>query len=378
MSRTIYTIALIPVAAMLMLAGCGDRVKAEAAKEAPPAPQVEHIGETGGIRVDHPEQFPIVSAVSYSAAPELDVTGLVAADVSRAVPVISLAAGRVVGIHARLGDTVTKGQPLMRIQSADISSAFSEYRQTVADLTLARAQLERSRLLLEKGAIAQKDYEIAVAAEAKARVNVETTQEHLRVLGADQNHPTALIDVVAPISGVITDQQVTAAAGVQGLASPNPFTISDLSQVWVLCDVYENDLRNVRVGEFASIRLNAYPDQVLSGRIANIGPILDAATRTAKVRLELRNPGMMRVGMFVTATFRGSDRTVHATVPASAILHLHDREWVYAPAENGLFLRAEVVAGKMLPDNMQEVTSGLKPGDRVVANALAFQNTAEQ
>ena len=188
----------------------------------------------------------------YKAAPELNVTGVVAADVSRAVPVISLAAGRVIEVHAKLGDAVTKGQLLMRVQSSDISSAYADYREAVADEVLARAQLERAKILYEKGATAQKDLEVAQDTEEKAKVTVETTREHLRVLGADQDHPSSLIDIFAPISGVITDQQVTASAGVQGLASPNPFTISDLTYVWILCDVYENDLKNVRLGEYAA------------------------------------------------------------------------------------------------------------------------------
>ena len=135
----------------------------------------------------------------------------------------------------------------------------------------------------------------------------------------------------APISGVITDQQVTTAAGTQGLASPNPFTISDLSHVWILCDVYENDLAQVHLGEFADIHLSGYPNLVLKGHIGNIGPVLDPALHTAKVRLELANPGMLRLGMFVTATFHGLHKQVHASVPASAVLHLHDRDWVYVP-----------------------------------------------
>src|SRR4029077_6971035 len=112
-----------------------------------------------------------------------------------------------------------------------------------------------------------------------------------------------VVDIVAPVSGVITDQQVTTAAGVAGLKPPNPFTISDLSNVWVLCDVYENDLAGVQVGQSAEIRLNAYPDRTFSGRLSNLGPVRDPNLRTAKVRVEVRNPGLMRVGMFVTATF---------------------------------------------------------------------------
>jgi cobalt-zinc-cadmium efflux system membrane fusion protein len=165
---------------------------------------------------------------------------------------------------------------------------------------------------------------------------------------------------------------------VQGLGSPNPFTISDLSYVWIICDVYENDLDAVHVGEFADIHVSAYPNQTLKGRIDNILPILDPSIRTAKVRLEVANPGQMRVGMFVTATFYGKQAETRAAVPAAAILHLHDREWVYLPIRGGHFKRLEVVTGNMLPGSMQEVVSGIKPGDQVVSNALALQNTVEQ
>ncbi len=339
-------------------------MKADPADEAPPAAQVETAGDPNIVKVDHPEQFPVVSAEPYSAAPELNVTGVVSPDVSRNVPVISLASGRVLEIRAKLGDSVTKGQLLMRVQSADISGAFSDYRQAMADEELSRAQLARAKTLLDAGAMAQKDYEVAVDANKKAAVTVETTAEHLRVLGADKDHPSAIIDVSAPVSGVITDQQVTAASGVQSLSSTNPFTISDLSHVWVVCDVYENDLKNVRLGEVASVKLNAYPDRMFAAKISNIGPILDPAIRTAKVRLEMENPGMMRIGMFATATFRGEAKEMHASVPATAILHLHDRDWVYMPAANNTFRRVEVTSGKMLPSNMQEVLSGIAPGDK--------------
>ena len=361
------------------LAGCGQTtVKADPKAEAPPPAQVEQVGDPSLVKVDHPEQFPVVTATAYNAASELNVTGVVNPDVSRNVPVISLASGRVIEVLAKLGDTVTKGQLLMRVQSADISGAFSDYRQAVADAKLATAQLARSKMLLEGGALAEKDYELAVDTEEKAKVTVETTEEHLRVLGADKDHPSAIIDVYAPVSGVITDQQVTTSSGVQSLASTNPFTISDLSHVWVVCDVYENDLKNVHVGEFADVKLNAYPDRILSGRISNIGPILDPTIRTAKVRLEIANPGTMRVGMFATATFKADEKQHYASVPATAILHLHDREWAYMPAGKDTFRRVEVTSGKMLPPNMQVVVTGVATGDRVVANALVLQNTAEQ
>ena len=371
-------VALASVSCLALLAAACSSGKANPSSEAPPSPQVERESDANQFRVDHPEQFPLATAEEYDEAPELNVTGTVNPDISRNVPVISIASGRVIEIDARLGDSVRKGQLLMRVQSEDISQAFSDYRQAVADGTLARTQLERSRLLYQHGAVALNDLQVAEDSEEKARVTVETSLDHLRVLGADPSHPSATVDVRAPVSGVIADQQVTAAAGTQGLASPNAFTISDLSHVWILCDVYENDLPFVRLGEYADIHLTAYPDVHLKGRIGNIGPILDPNLRTAKIRLEVPNPGMLRLGMFATATFHGPRKQAYATVPASAVLHLHDRDWAYAPAGGSEFHRLEVTAGKILPGNVQEVTAGLKPGQQVVANALDLQSTVEQ
>jgi cobalt-zinc-cadmium efflux system membrane fusion protein len=361
------------------LAGCRAKGQPDPRAEAPPPAQVESESDANLVKVDHPEQFPLATAELRESAPELKVTGVVSVDVSRNVPVISLASGRVVEIHAKLGDTVTKGQMLMRVQSSDISSAFSDYRHAVADQTLVLAQLSRAQLLFDKGAIPQKDVEVAQDAADKARVDLETAMEHLKVLGVDVDHPSSLVDIFAPISGVIVEQNVTNAGGVKTLDnSPNLFTIADLSNVWVMCDVYENDLSSVRLGEFADIHLSAYPNQVLRARIDNIGPIMDPNIRTAKVRLQVPNPGLMRLGMFVTATFHGQQKQSRAVVPASAILHLHDRDWVYVPASEKTFRRVEVTGGKMLPPNLQEVLNGIAPGAAVVSNALVLQNTAEQ
>jgi cobalt-zinc-cadmium efflux system membrane fusion protein len=361
----------------VLLLGCNEG-KADPKAEAPPKAVVEPDLDANNFKVDHPELFPLVAATEYKAAPALNVTGVVQPDISRAVPVISLAAGRVVEVKARLGDTVHKGQLLLRVQSNDVSGAYQSYLKAVNDERLARVQLQRAQILFDKGAIAKSALEAAEDAEQDAKVDLDTFAEQLRLLGVDKDHPSGIVDVVAPISGVITDQQITNAGGVQGLSGPNPFTISDLSFVWIVCDVYENDLDAVRVGDTADIRLNAYPGKVFKGRIDNILPVLDPNIRTAKVRIEVPNPGLMRVGMFVTATFYGKQPETYAAIPASAILHLHDRQWVYAPIGSGHFKRLEVVTGNMLPDNMQEVVSGIKPGDQVVSNALSLQNTVEQ
>lgn len=361
----------------LVITSCNDG-KADPKAEAPPKIAVEPDLDANNFKVDHPDQFPLATAVEHKAVPALNVTGVVQPDIARAVPVISLAAGRVVEVKARLGDVVEKGQLLLKVRSNDVSGAYQTYLKAENDERLARLQLERSQTLYEHGAVAKSALEQAedTAGDAKADLNAATEQLHL--LGIDKDHPSGIVDITAPISGVITDQQVTTAAGIQGLSGPNPFTISDLSTVWIVCDVYENDLDAVRIGEYGDIRLNAYPNQVFKGRVDNILPVLDPNLRTAKVRLEVKNPGQMRIGMFVTATFYGKEPEVHSSVPANAILHLHDREWVYTPLGNAHFKRLEVVTGGMLPGKQQEVVSGVKPGDQVVSNALDLQNTVEQ
>jgi cobalt-zinc-cadmium efflux system membrane fusion protein len=370
----------LAAAAILLAAGCSTDTTKNAVAEAPPPAQVEHEGDANIVQVDKGKaaQFPLATATEYKAASQLTVTGVVNPDIARTVPVISIASGRVVEIRARLGDTVKKGQLLLRVQSADIAAAYSDYRKAVADETLANTQFDRAKGLYDHGAISLNDFQVAEDTNNKAKVDVETTAEHLRVLGAPLDHPSGIVDIVAPIAGVITDQQVTNAAGIQGLSSTNPFTISDLSDVWIICDVYENDLSNVRLGDSADVRLNAYPDHVVTGTISNIGAVLDPNIRTAKVRIQVHNPGNMRPGMFVTATFRGQKKESHAAIPATAILHLHDRDWVYFPAGGDRFKRLAIVPGETLPNNMQEVISGLKPGDQVVTNALVLQNTVEQ
>jgi cobalt-zinc-cadmium efflux system membrane fusion protein len=361
----------------LFLAGCGE-TKPDPKAEAPPPATVQPDLDANNFKVDHPEQFPLATAIEYKAPAALNVTGVVQPDIARAVPVISLAAGRVVEVKAKLGDEVKKGQLLLRVQSNDVSGAFQLYRKAVNDELLARLQLQRAQLLYEKGAIAQSTLEQAEEVGQNAKADLDAATEQLRLLGIDKDHPSGIVDVRAPISGVITEQQITNAGGVQGLSGPSPFTVSDLSYVWIICDVYENDLDAVHVAETADIQLNAYPNKVFKGRVDNILPILDPGIRTAKVRIEVPNPGLMRVGMFVTATFYGKQPEIRAAVPATAVLHLHDRDWVYTAIGAGHFKRLEVVAGKMLPNNMQEVISGLKPGDEVVSNALVLQNTVEQ
>jgi membrane fusion protein, heavy metal efflux system len=380
MSRLGSEYLALSLALACIAGGCGQN-KGDRKAEAPPPAAVEKELEANIFKVDHPEQFPLVVAVEHKAPRALNVTGVVQPDIARAVPVISIASGRVVEIKARLGDTVKKGQVLLRVRSNDVSSAYQVYLKSVNDERYARLQFERAQDLYDKGAIAKSVLEAAEVTERDAKVDLDTAEEQLRLLGVDKEHPSGIVDVVAPISGIITDQQATEAAGVQGfgLGGLSPFTISDLSYVWIVCDVYENDLDAVHTGEYADIHLNAYPNKTLKGRIDNISPVLDPNIRTAKVRLEVANPEMiMHIGMFATAAFYGREPEIHVAVPATAILHLHDRNWVYVPAGEKQFRRVEVTPGDMLAGNEQEIIAGIKPGDPILRNALVFQNTVEQ
>ncbi len=364
-------------AACILIASC--RKEFNPSDGASPSPQVIETGNANMVTVDKPDQFPLVAAEKLEAEAKLNVTGAVFPDISREIPVISLANGRVVDIKVRLDDHVKKGDLLIKVQSPDIVAAFDVYLKAANDEHLANKAYLRAQSLYQHGAISQSMLEQAEDTEKDAQADLTAAEEQLKTLGVDKNHPSSVVNVYAPISGVIVAQNVTqaAAAGVNLSGSATVFTIADLSSVWIVCDVYENDIPKIQLGQAARIRLDAYPDKVLIGRVSDIGPVLDPNIRTAKVRIEVANPGILRLGMFVTATFTSKTKNTLAAIPSSAILHLHDREWVFVPADGNKFRRVEVEAGDILPGGRQEILSGIEPGQKVVLNVLALEETLE-
>lgn len=372
--------ALVPAAALAAgLAGCKGKDQGDGA---PPPAQVVEVPDMNLITINSNDvpKFPLATAEQVEAASTLTATGAVFPDVSREVPVISLANGRVVDIKARLDDNVKKGQLLLKVQSADASAAFDAYLKAVNDEQLADKSLLRTQDLFQHGAVSQAMLDQATDAENDAKADLTAAEEQLRVMGVDKNHPSNIVNVYAPISGVIIAQNVTndAAAGVTLSGSATAFTIADLSSVWILCDVYENDIPRLQLGQEARITVNAYPNHPLVGHISDIGPVLDPNTRTAKVRIEVANPGFLRLGMFATATFTSRTKQAFAVVPADAVLHLHDRDWVYVPAGGNHFRRVEVRTGDMLDGNRQQILSGVQPGQQVVTKALLLDAAGNQ
>ena len=364
----------------LGLAGCKHEAASESA-EAPPAAQVDEVGGSNLVHVDGAGRFSLVQASTQPIRSKLPVSGSVNPDVSREIPVLSLANGRVVSLHVGLGDYVQKGQLVMEVQSPDVSTAFDAYLKAVSDEHLAAVTLERDNLLLDKGAIPKSQQEAAQDGENDAKADLIATQQQLKILGVDKDHPSEDVRIYAPASGVIIAQNVTAAgaAGITFAGSQGSLTIADLSHVWVICDVYENDLTGVHLGQHADIELNAFPGKTFSGTISDIGAQLDPGLRTAKVRIQVQNPQhLLRIGMFATATLEGSRAELRTVVPAAAVLQLHDRSYVFEPAGDGTFKRALVKTGDTLPGSLLEITAGVQAGQQVVNNALDLENTVEQ
>jgi cobalt-zinc-cadmium efflux system membrane fusion protein len=367
---------LWPACLVLLLCGCTKERVVDA--KTPEETNVVEAPDLNVVRIERPELFRLVPVETKRLPSELSVNGTIAPDVSRNVPVNALTSGRVIEIRARLGDEVTKGQLLLTMTSPDMASAISDYQKFVADERLARTQLERAQLLYSKGALAQKEVQVAEDAQEKAKVDVATAAERIRILGGDVQHLSPIIEVHAPVSGTIVEQNVTSAAGVKSLDnSPNLFSIADLSRVWVLCDVYENNLSQVHLGDRAWVRLNAYPDKLLEGRVSNIGSMLDPNTRTAKVRIDLANPGhILRPNMFATVKFVSQGAESRMVVPVSAVLRLQDRDWVFKQLTGSRFRKSEV---QTLPasEGSQVIVSGVQPGDKLAADALQFSRAIE-
>jgi cobalt-zinc-cadmium efflux system membrane fusion protein len=211
-------------------------------------------------------------------------------------------------------------------------------------------------------------------------VDVRTAEQHVRILGGDPAHPGSLIELRAPVSGTIVEQNISGFEGIKSLDNtPNLFTIADLTQVWVLCDVYENDLGEVHLGDTADIRLNAYAGKSYEGKVADISRVLDPATRSAKVRVVLPNhDASLRPGMFAVATFRSRKSQPRIVVPSTAVMRLQDKDWVFRKdgQQDGRqqFRRVEVHVLGEIADGAQQIRDGIKPGEEVVANALEFSS----
>ncbi len=350
-----------------------------ASAEAPGSPLPDVVVTLGPDAVNR-AGITTAPVAAGSAAPGLRLPGVVAPNAYRQVAVTPLVAGRVTQVAVELGQTVRRGQPMARVFSPELSEAYTRYTSARAELGAHELELQRTEKLVEIGAASRQELERIHAEHTAKTAEVQTARARLELLGV----PRAALDgesapdagasasVPAPISGVVTERLANVGLNVD--PSTTLFTVTDLSTVWVVADVYEKDFAQVRVGSAATVTMAAYPELALEGRTSYIDPQLNLQTRTAQVRVEVPNPrNDLRLGMYADVVIAQAGAQARPVVRRSAVQNVGDRQVVYLvnPAAPGTFTEREVRLAPGSGDAV-EVLSGLQPGDVVVTEGSFF------
>jgi membrane fusion protein, heavy metal efflux system len=322
----------------------------------------------------------VMSKVTTQAVTDsLRLPGVVEPNAYRQVSVTPLVDGRVVSVSARLGDRVRKGQPIAQVYSPDVAEARTKYVGAKAMLDAHDRELQRTEKLVKIGAASRQELERIHAEHAAQTAEVESARSRLQLLGAEVNEgspsasqESATANVPAPIDGVVTERLANVGLNVD--PSTKLFTVVDLSNVWIVADVYERDLQRVREGTRATVTTTAYPDRPLEGRVSFIDPQLNTGTRTAKIRVEVPNPrGDLRLGMYTDVAIAAPGTASVLSVPKDAVQSVGDRQFVYlsSPNDPTKFIEREVRLGRTLGGQI-EVLAGVSAGDSVVSKGSFF------
>lgn len=324
-------------------------------------------------------QIAQVSAVETTVT--VRVPGTVTANAYREGKVTPIAGGIVTRIHAELGTAVKRGMPLATLFSAELADVQTKYLSLVAMAEADEKKLQRTRELVEIGAASRQELEEVAAVHASRATEVAAARQRLLLLGMTTEQVQGLkspsqmlsqVVVPAPIDGIVTGRAVNLGQ-VVGVGQ-ELFVVTDLADVWVVGDLYEQDFSRVGVGARAAILTAAYPNLSVTGRVTYIDPRVDPQTRTAKVRVEVPNPDRrLRLGMFVTLAFTTSGGERAVVVPRAAVQTIGERHVVFVPAkdEEGKFLQRDVrVAG--LVGDAYKIVSGIEPGELVVTEGSFF------
>jgi RND family efflux transporter MFP subunit len=319
-----------------------------------------------------------VTATSQGGS--VTVPGSVMPNAYRDVKVTPIAGGIVTRVHVELGAPVRRGAPVVTLFSSELADAQTRYLSMMAMLEADHKKLERAEQLARIGATSRQELEEITAVHESHATEVEAARQRLLQLGLSAGQVQALkspsqvlstMVVPAPIDGVITSR--SANLGQVIAMGQELVTVTDLSQVWVVGDLYEQDFKTVRVGSEAAITTAAYPDMALRGRVTYIDPRVDPQARTAKARVEVPNTdGRLRLGMYVTLSFT-TPGTSAVVVPRSAVQAIGDRQVVFVPVpgEEGKFVQRQVRLGPPMGDSYT-VLSGLRSGDMVVTEGSFF------
>jgi len=320
------------------------------------------------------------AVTAIRAGTTITVPGSVMPNAYREVKVTPIAAGIVTKVHVELGAVVRRGAPLLTLFSAELADSQTKYMSMSALFEADHQKLERTRKLVEIGAASRQDLEEITAVHEARATEVQAARQRLQLLGLSAEQVRALaspsqvistIVVPAPITGVITSR--SANLGQVVAMGQELLSVTDLSEVWVVGDLYEQDFKTVTVGSEATITTPAYPGLSLRGRVSYIDPRVDPQARTAKARVEVANSdGRLRLGMYVTVSFTTPGASV-VVVPRSAVQAIGDRQVVFVPAgnEEGKFIQRQVRLGSLIGENYT-VLSGLKAGETIVTEGSFF------
>jgi cobalt-zinc-cadmium efflux system membrane fusion protein len=321
-----------------------------------------------------------IVAVEKSSLPRvLRLTGSVAYNAFKTTPVFTAIGGPVQEILVAPGQTVHAGQPLLTVSSPDYSVARSAYLKARSASQLADRNFQRSQDLYEHKAISERDLQQAESDRAQAQADLSSSEDALRILGLKdmdavlKNPPkmTSQIPLLAPVGGEITERLVGPGQLLQAGAT-QAFTISDMSTVWVLVNVYQSDLAYVHAGDSVEISTDAYPDK-FHGKISYFAPALDPNTRTLQARIVTENRGdRLKKDMYVAATVSAGVTRDALSIPDAAVLRdTENQPFVYLQVESNKFARRPITVGNSA-NGRTLIASGLKEGDRVVGDGALF------
>ena len=327
-------------------------------------------------------QITIEELSTQSGGGVIRATGTVEFNADRVARILAPVAGQVQSLSLNVGDDVKSGEILFVLSSREVAAAIAEHLASQKDLELSEKTFAMTKDLFEHDAASRMAMQQSENDVAKARGKVAQTAEGLRVLGLDEQTignggaASSRVSIRAPLSGTVIERTVTNGQFV-GIESTPLMTIADLSTVWVQADVFERDLHSIAAGEKADVTSAAYPDDHFSAQVARIGTIVDAQTRTAKIRFVTANPGLrLKPGMFTTATLQLPSPGTALTAPAKAVFVESGRSYAYVQTGTAEFERREI---ETLPlgDNRVRVTRGLASGERVVTDGVLLLRARE-
>jgi cobalt-zinc-cadmium efflux system membrane fusion protein len=375
------------LAVVLALAGCGGTGnQASKMTSFSTTESAESKAELFSLPADQMAHIQIYTVAQAPMVRTLRLTGAVAYNSFLTTPVITQVGGPVSRILVAPGEHVRAGQPLLYVTSPDYSALRAAYVKARDAFQLADRFYKRAQDLFAHKVIAEADLEQAESNRTQAEADLQSSEQAIRVLGIANpeslvtSPPSSELPLLAPLAGEIVERLCSPGQLLQAGAT-QCFTLSDMSSVWVLVNIYQNDVANVKVGDEVTIDNEAYPE-VVRGKIQFIAPALDPTTRTLPARIEASNPGeRLKKDMYVTAVVRAGVIPNAVAIPDAAVLRDdQNMPYVYIQTGNNRFARRGVTLGESR-DGKTQVLSGLQAGDKIVGDGslfLQFQNSLQR